>query len=61
MASELVAFSHKSIIYLKQRPMPTEAHRATMLRPEDVAECVMLAVNLPPRAVVQELLIRPCR
>ena len=32
-----------------------------MLRPEDVAECVMLAVNLPPRAVVQELLIRPCR
>ena len=47
---------------LKQRPtMPTEAHRATMLRPEDVAECVMLAVNLPPRAVVQELLIRPCR
>ena len=26
---------------------------------EDVAECVLLAVNLPDRAVVEELLIRP--
>jgi len=32
-----------------------------MLQPEDVAECAMLAVQLPPRAVVQELLVRPCR
>ena len=47
---------------LKLRPSePTAAHRASMLQPEDVAECAMLAVQLPPRAVVQELLVRPCR
>jgi NADP-dependent 3-hydroxy acid dehydrogenase YdfG len=39
-------------------PPPPEA-RARMLQPEDVADCVMLAVNLPDRAVVEELLIRP--
>lgn len=39
-------------------PPPPEA-RARMLHPEDVAECVMLAVNLPDRAVIEELLIRP--
>jgi NADP-dependent 3-hydroxy acid dehydrogenase YdfG len=39
-------------------PPPPEA-RAKMLQPDDVAECVMLAVNLPPRAVVEEILIRP--
>ena len=39
-------------------PPPPEL-RKLMLRPEDVAECVMLAVNLPPRAVIEELLIRP--
>jgi NAD(P)-dependent dehydrogenase (short-subunit alcohol dehydrogenase family) len=39
-------------------PPPPEARRL-MLRPEDVAECVMLVINLPERAVVEELLIRP--
>jgi NADP-dependent 3-hydroxy acid dehydrogenase YdfG len=45
---------------LDKRPVPPlpEA-RAKMLQPEDVAECVMLAVNLPERAVVEEMLIRP--
>ena len=33
--------------------------RSWMLQPEDVADCVMLAVNLPERAVIEELLIRP--
>ncbi len=47
---------------LKLRPnVPTEEHRASMLRPEDVAACAKLAIDLPPRAVVQELLVRPCR
>ena len=47
---------------LKLRPsMPSPKSRDTMLQPEDVADCVMLAVNLPPRAVVQELLVRPRR
>ncbi len=45
---------------LDKRPSPpsTEA-RTHMLQPDDVVECVMLAVNLPPRALVEEILIRP--
>jgi NAD(P)-dependent dehydrogenase (short-subunit alcohol dehydrogenase family) len=45
---------------LQKRPEPPPAEaRTRMLRPEDVAECVMLAINLPPHAVVEEVLIRP--
>lgn len=45
---------------LDKRPAPPNSQaRAKMLQSEDVAECVMLAVNLPPRAVVEEILIRP--
>jgi len=45
---------------LDKRPAPPSAEaRTKMLQPEDVAECVMLAVNLPPRALVEEILIRP--
>jgi NAD(P)-dependent dehydrogenase (short-subunit alcohol dehydrogenase family) len=39
-------------------PPPPEA-RQRMLQSEDVAECVLLAVNLPDRALVEEILIRP--
>lgn len=45
---------------LDKRPAPPTAEaRTKMLQPEDVADCVMLAVNLPERAVIEELLIRP--
>ena len=45
---------------LDKRPAPPNAElRAKMLQPEDVADCVLLAVNLPERAVVGELLLRP--
>jgi NAD(P)-dependent dehydrogenase (short-subunit alcohol dehydrogenase family) len=45
---------------LDKRPAPPNSEaRAKMLTPEDIAECVMLAINLPMRAVVEELLIRP--
>lgn len=45
---------------LDKRPAPPSAEaRTKMLQPEDVADCVMLAVNLPPRALVEEILIRP--
>lgn len=45
---------------LEKRPTPPPAEaRAKMLQPDDVAECVMLAINLPSRAVVEELVIRP--
>jgi NAD(P)-dependent dehydrogenase (short-subunit alcohol dehydrogenase family) len=42
----------------RQSPPPSEA-RAKMLRPEDIAQCVLLAVNLPERAIVEEIIIRP--
>jgi NAD(P)-dependent dehydrogenase (short-subunit alcohol dehydrogenase family) len=45
---------------LDKRPAPPSAEaRAKMLTPDDIAACVMLAVNLPSRAVIEELLIRP--
>ena len=45
---------------LEKRPAPpTPEARQRMLQPEDVAECVMLAINLPQRAVVEQLVVRP--
>jgi NAD(P)-dependent dehydrogenase (short-subunit alcohol dehydrogenase family) len=38
---------------------PTPEQRANMLQPEDLAACVMLVLNLPGRAVVEEITIRP--
>jgi NADP-dependent 3-hydroxy acid dehydrogenase YdfG len=45
---------------LEKRPAPPDAAaRAKMLQPEDVAECVLLAIHLPPRAIIEELIVRP--
>ena len=45
---------------LDKRPIPPpQEARAKMLQPEDIADCVLLAANLPDRAVIEELLIRP--
>jgi len=45
---------------LEGRPIPPPAEaRQRMLQAEDVADCVMLAVQLPQRALVEQLLIRP--
>ena len=45
---------------LQKRPtMPPPEAREKMLGAEDIAACVMLAVELPPRAVVEELRITP--
>jgi len=45
---------------LDKRPAPPGAEaRAKMLSAEDVAECALLAISLPQRAVVEEILIRP--
>jgi hypothetical protein len=30
-----------------------------MLLPEDVAACALLAIDLPPRAIVEEIVIQP--
>lgn len=46
------------ILNLRPNPPPPEA-RQLMLQPDDVAECVWLAIQLPPRAIVEEILIRP--
>jgi len=45
---------------LDKRPTPPpQERRLQMLQPEDVAACVMLAIDLPDRAIVEELLVRP--
>jgi len=45
---------------LDKRPTPPPPDaRAKMLQPEDVTACVMLAINLPDRAIIEELLVRP--
>ncbi|HXI53668.1 MAG TPA: SDR family NAD(P)-dependent oxidoreductase [Candidatus Saccharimonadales bacterium] len=45
---------------LDKRPSPPSAEaRTRMLQADDLAECVWLAVSLPPHAVVEELIIRP--
>lgn len=45
---------------LDRRPVvpPPEA-RAKMLQVDDVAACAMLAIDLPDRAVIEQLLVRP--
>jgi len=45
---------------LEKRPNPPTAEaRARMLQPADVAECALLTIHLPSRAIVEEILIRP--
>ena len=46
--------------FLDKRPVPPDSKaRAGMLQTEDVADCVMLAINLPHRAVLEKLVVRP--
>ena len=45
---------------LEKRPTPPPLDvRGKMLQPEDLADCIQLVLNLPPRAVVEELRIVP--
>jgi NADP-dependent 3-hydroxy acid dehydrogenase YdfG len=45
---------------LNKRPQPPTAEQRTkMMTAEDIAECALLAINLPPRAIVEEILVRP--
>jgi len=45
---------------LEQRPHPPSlAARATMLQPEDLAQTILLVANLPQRATIELVLIRP--
>ncbi len=45
---------------LDRRPSPPPAAaRSAMLTAEDVAACILLAIELPERAVVDEIVVRP--
>jgi NADP-dependent 3-hydroxy acid dehydrogenase YdfG len=45
---------------LDKRPAPPDAAaRAKMMQPEDIAECVLLAINLPSRVIIEEMIVRP--
>lgn len=45
---------------LDKRPAPPDAAaRAKMMQPEDIAACALLAINLPSRAIIEELIVRP--
>jgi NADP-dependent 3-hydroxy acid dehydrogenase YdfG len=45
---------------LDRRPAPPDAKaRATMMQAEDVARAILLCVTLPPRAVIEEIIMSP--
>ena len=45
---------------LEKRPTPPPMDvRSKMLQPQDLADCILMVLNLPPRAVVEELRIVP--
>jgi len=45
---------------LDKRPNPPNAEaRSRMMMPEDIAACALLAIQLPARTVIEEMLVRP--
>ncbi len=45
---------------LDRRPVvPDATQRAAMMKAEDIAACALLAINMPSRALVEEILVRP--
>jgi NAD(P)-dependent dehydrogenase (short-subunit alcohol dehydrogenase family) len=45
---------------LDKRPAPPpQDYREKILQADDVARCVLLAIELPDRAIIEELLVRP--
>jgi NADP-dependent 3-hydroxy acid dehydrogenase YdfG len=45
---------------LDRRPLPPDAAaRATMMQPEDIASAILLAVTLPHRTVIEEMVLSP--
>ena len=45
---------------LDNRPLvPDAGARATMMQPEDVAAAILLCVTLPPRTVIEEIVLSP--
>lgn len=46
------------LLDLRPEP-PNAAARARMMRAEDVADCVLFCLHLPPNVIVEEMLVRP--
>ena len=45
---------------LDKRPVvPDAAARARMMKPEDIADCVLFCIRLPQHVVVEEMIVRP--
>jgi NAD(P)-dependent dehydrogenase (short-subunit alcohol dehydrogenase family) len=45
---------------LDKRPLvPDAAARSKMMQADDIADCALLCINLPPRAIVEEMIVRP--
>lgn len=45
---------------LNKRPVvPDSSAREKMMRPEDIADCVLLCINLPSRVIIEEMIVRP--
>jgi NADP-dependent 3-hydroxy acid dehydrogenase YdfG len=45
---------------LSKRPVvPDAAARGKMMKAEDIADCALFCINLPQRAVIEEMLVRP--
>lgn len=45
---------------LDRRPVPPDAEaRSRMMKPEDVAACVVFCLRMPSHVIVEELLVRP--
>lgn len=45
---------------LDKRPVvPDATARARMMKAEDIADCILFCIQLPPRAIVEELIVRP--
>ena len=46
-------------LLLRRLVQPDAEARARMMQPEDIAECALLAINLPSRVIIEEMLVRP--
>ena len=45
---------------LKKRPVVPDAESlAKMMRPEEVADCILFCINLPAHVIVEEMIVRP--
>ena len=60
VAQRMMGYTDIDTPLLNKRPVvPDATARAKMMKAEDIADCALLAINLPPRAVVEEILVRP--